>query len=463
MSKTSGKTEPGAGGASGSRTIRVEALARVEGEGGLHLAMRDGEVEEVRLNIFEPPRFYEAFLRGRDFREVPDIVARICGICPVAYQMSACHALERAMGLFDEIDPDIRKLRNLFYCGEWVESHVLHMFLLHLPDFLGYESAISMAADHREVVQRSLRIKKAGNAILAVQGGRSVHPVGACVGGFYRPPNEAEVAELRPELEHCRDDMCELVLTLANLVEFPELDRDYEFVSLVAEDEYPMNLGRIKSNKGLDVDQREFGEAIEEQQVAHSNALHAVVRGRGSYLVGPLARLNLNAEKLHPKAAELLPKVCDKVGRSLPWRSNSLSLLARGLEVVHALALAVDLLARYRPPARSFVPIAPCAGVGRHGTEAPRGLCWHEYRTEDDGTIAAARIVPPTSQNQGSIEEDLREVAPQVADLSDEEATLRCEAVIRHYDPCISCSVHFLKLTREARHPDQGDHDPCQR
>ncbi len=455
MSTTSGKADPGAGDEKAGRTIHVAALARVEGEGGLHLTMRDGQVEEVQLNIFEPPRFYEAFLRGRDFREVPDIVARICGICPVAYQMSACHALERAMGGFDEIDPPIRALRNLFYCGEWIESHVLHMFMLHLPDFLGYESAISMAADHRELVQRSLRIKKAGNAVIEMLGARSVHPVGACVGGFHRSPDETEAAELLPELAHCRDDMCDLVLELARTVEFPELDRDYEFVSLAAEDEYPMNLGRIKSNKGLDADQAEFGTRIEERQIAHSNALHAVIRGRGSYLVGPLARLNLNAERLHPRAAELLPQVCNVARRPLPWRSNSLSLLARGLEVVHALALAADLLEEYRAPARSRIPITPCQGTGGHGTEAPRGLCWHEYRTEADGTIAAARIVPPTSQNQGSIEEDLRAIAPRIMELSDEEATLRCEQVIRHYDPCISCSVHSLRLTRETRRSNQ--------
>jgi sulfhydrogenase subunit alpha len=439
-----------------SRTIRVEALARVEGEGAFQVVVRDGRVQDVRLSIFEPPRYFEAFLRGRHYREVPDIVARICGICPVAYQMSACHALEQALGVFDDIDPEIRALRNLFYCGEWIESHVLHMFLLHLPDFLGYESAISMAADHRELVQRSLRIKKTGNAILEMLGGRSVHPVGACVGGFHRAPRHAQVAELLPQLKSCRDDMCDLVLTLAQLVEFPELDRDYEFVSLAAEDEYPMNLGRIKSNKGLDVDQMEFDEVIEERQVSHSNALHAVIRQRGAYLVGPLARLNLNADKLHPRAGELLPQVCDAVGKRLPWRSNSLSLLARGLEVVHALARAVDLLDAYRPPARSCIPIAAREGEGRHGTEAPRGLCWHAYRTDPDGTIAEARIVPPTSQNQTSIEEDLREVAAEIVELDDETATLRCEQVIRHYDPCISCSVHFLKLKRETGEVDHA-------
>lgn len=438
-----------------ARTIRIEALARVEGEGGLSLQMRDGQVEDLQFHIFEPPRFFEAFLRGRDFQEVPDLTARICGICPVAYQMSSCHALERALGVFDQVDPAIRALRNLFYCGEWIESHVLHMFMLHLPDFLGYESGLSMAVDHRDLVRRSLRIKRIGNAIVAMQGGRSVHPVAACVGGFYAPPDPLRVAELLPEVKFCVDEMCELTLWLAENVAFPELERDYEFVALCPDDEYPMNLGRIKSNKGLDVDQEEFLEAIEEHQVPHSTALHSRLKGRGAYFVGPLARLNLNAEKLHPRAAELVPKVTIAVGRRLPWTNSYLGLLARALEVVHALARAADLLERYRPPVRARIPITPRAGRGGHGTEAPRGLCWHQYRTESDGTIADARIVPPTSQNQAMIEDDLRLLAAQIVDLPDDQAAHRCEHLVRNYDPCISCSTHFVKLVRPPRSRDK--------
>jgi sulfhydrogenase subunit alpha len=336
----------------------------------------------------------------------------------------------------------------VLYCGEWIESHVLHMFLLHLPDFLGYESAISMAEDHAALVKRSLRIKKAGNDLVAMLGGRSVHPVGVCVGGFYKSPDAATAAKLVPELNACLDEMCELTLFLAEQVKYPVLERDYEFVALCPGDEYPMNLGRIKSNKGLNIDQEEFGRVAEERQVKHSTALHALLKDRGPYLVGPLARLNLNAQKLHPRAAELLPKVCAAVGKTLPWRNNYFSLLARSLETVHALALAADLLAGYVPPFRCRVPIVPRAGIGGHGTEAPRGICWHEYRTEADGTIASARIIPPTSQNQATIEADLRELATEIVELSDEQATLRCEHLIRNYDPCISCSVHFLKVTR---------------
>ena len=439
-----------------SRTIRVGALARVEGEGALHLSMRDGRVDQVRLEIYEPPRFFEAFLRGRDYQEVPDITARICGICPVAYQMGACHALEKALGVFDAVDPEIRVLRNLLYCGEWIESHVLHMFMLHLPDFLGYESAISMTEKHGDVVRKALRVKKAGNAIVALLGGRSVHPVGVCVGGFYRGPDPQPVTDLLIEVRACLEVMCELTQWLCETVRFPRFDRDYEFVSVCSEDEYPMNLGRIRSSKGLDLDQEEFDQVIEERQVEHSTALHATLKERGAYLVGPLARLNLNAERLHRRAAEMLPGMCRVTGSDLPWGNSYLSLLARALEVVHALALAGDILENYQVPERSRISISPRAGSGAHGTEAPRGLCWHRYRMLEDGSIAEARIIPPTSQNQITIEQDLREVASTVTDLEDEQAALRCEHVIRNYDPCISCSVHFLKFSRSWVGDDGG-------
>ena len=438
-------------GAGKTRTLKVAALARVEGEGGLHLEMVDGQCRAARVDIYEPPRFYEAFLRGRDFREVPDITARICGICPVAYQASSCHALEKAMGIFNQVDPPLRALRNLIYCGEWIESHVLHMFLLHLPDFLGQESALALVATHGPAVKTALRLKKLGNAIVALLGGRAVHPVGMCVGGFHAVPEKAACQALAEQVKPAIDDMAELTLFLAEKLSYPRLERDYEFLALCPPNEYPMNLGRIRSNKGLDLDQEEFLQAIEEQHVAHSTALHAEVKGRAHYLVGPLARLNLNSDKLHPRALELVPKVCRLIDTPLPWRNNFLSLLARGLETVHALALSYDLLREYRPPSRNAVPFTPRAGVGGHGTEAPRGICWHQYRTETDGTIASARIVPPTSQNLAVIEEDLIEYAPSLNDLSDEVAGLRCEHLIRNYDPCISCSVHFLKLTRTFR------------
>lgn len=415
--------------------------------------MTDGQVSDVKLRIYEPPRFFEALLRGRDFREVPDITARICGICPVAYQMGSCHALEKALGVFDQIDPAIRRMRTLLYCGEWIESHVLHIFMLHLPDFLGYESAITMARDHGPVVRRALQIKKLGNEIVTALAGRSVHPVGVCVGGFYRALEPATAALLHAQTRQCLQEMRDLTMTLLAKLSFPTLERDYEFLSLVNPTEYPMNLGRICSTKGLDIDQSDFLSHVDERQVEHSTALHAVISARGSYMVGPLARLNQNAPRLHPQAREILDQMIRDLKRPLPWRNNYLSILARAIETIHALATAEDILDSYAIPERVRIPLTPRAGVGGHGTEAPRGLCWHRYRVEADGTIDQVTIIPPTSQNQAVIEQDLRELAPQLADLSDEEAALRCEHLIRNYDPCISCSVHAVRLHRRETTP----------
>jgi len=431
------------------RRIHVDALARLEGEGGLFLTLRDGRVEEARLEIFEPPRLFESFLQGRDFREVPDIAARICGICPVAHQMSACHALERALGVAERIEPGLRRLRDLLYCGQWIESHVLHMFLLHLPDYLGYESAITMAKDHKSVVEQALKLKKAGNQIVETIGGRSVHPVGVCVGGFYAVPAQGHLSELLPALKVGLENMCELTMFLAEKVEYPDFEQDYEFVALRPDNEYPMNRGPIASSKGFRVEPEEFPDVMAETQLPHSTALRAGIRGRGAYHVGPLARLNLNSDRLHRRAAELLPNVARAIGRELPWQNSFLSLPARALETVHALALAVDLVEHYDPPACSRVLVEPCAGSGAAATEAPRGLLWHQYETDPQGLIRSARIIPPTSQNQAQIENDLRCLAGQLSHLDDAALGLRCEQLIRNYDPCISCSVHCLRLLRK--------------
>jgi len=425
-----------------TRTIKVGYLARVEGEGGLTVTVRRGRVEQVRLEIFEPPRFFEAFLRGRGFAEAPDITALICGICPIAYQMSAVHAMEDALGV--RVDGQLRALRRLLYCGEWIESHTLHVYMLHAPDFLGYDDAIAMARDHRETVQRGLRLKKAGNAIVALLGGREIHPVNVRVGGFYRVPSRAELASLVDELAWARDAALETVRWVASF-EFPDFEPDYEFVALRHPDEYPMNEGRIASTGGLDVTPHEYDAHFVEEHVAHSNALQSRLLARGAYLCGPLARYALNAERLSPLAREAaraanLGPVCRN-----PFRS----IVVRALEILHACDEALRLIAAYEPPARPFVDIAPHAATGYAATEAPRGLLYHRYRLATDGTIEDAKIVPPTSQNQKSMEEDLARFVGSRLALPRDELTLRCEQAVRNYDPCISCATHFLRLRIE--------------
>jgi coenzyme F420-reducing hydrogenase alpha subunit len=429
-----------------NRTFEVKALSRVEGEGALYVKLNGNEVEHVELNIYEPPRFFEGFLRGRAIHEVPDITARICGICPVAYQMSSCHALENALGIITT--PEIRTLRRLLYCAEWIESHALHIFLLHAPDFLGYESGISMAADHREIVEKGLRMKKIGNDLLGILGGRAIHPINVTVGGFYRAPSRDALARLMPDLEWGLQAAID-TLELVSKFEFPDLELDYECVSVKHPAEYPMNEGRIVSTSGLDISMEEYEQHFEERHMPQSTALHSVMLPEAkSYLVGPLARINLCFDQLTPTAK----RAAESCGIAWPSRNNFQSIAARAVELIDAYEEAVHIVKNYNTePAESRVLFNPKPGVGCHATEAPRGLIYHRYRIGDDGLIAEAKIVPPTSQNQGQIENDLRAYVPRVAAFDDAVATRKCEHMIRNYDPCISCSTHFLDLRIERR------------
>jgi len=421
------------------RTIKVPYLARVEGEGGLFVKLKGDQVTDVKLKIFEPPRLFEAFLRGRHLTEIPDIVARICGICPVAYQMSAVHAIERAMGV--TVDPAIRLLRRLFYCGEWIESHALHVFMLHAPDFLGYPDAIQMARDHRALVEQGLRLKKAGNRIVTLLGGREIHPVSVAVGGFYRVPTENELAALGDDLKRALDESVAAVRLVAAF-EFPDFEQDYEFVALSHPLEYPFNEGRLVSNKGLDIDVADYENHFAERQVAHSNALHSLLHGSGSYLVGPLARFNLNFSRL-PDVAQQVAREC---GLAVPCRNPFRSIVVRAVEMVFAFWEALRVLREYRQPASSRAEVPDRAGAGCAATEAPRGTLYHRYEIDDGGLVRLAKIVPPTSQNQKRIEDDLWRFVSQLASRPNEEVTWKCEQAVRNYDPCISCATHFLQL-----------------
>ncbi len=422
-----------------TRTLRTDYLARVEGEGAMLVKLRDGRVDDVKLRIYEPPRFFEAFLRGRAFTEAPDITARICGICPVAYQTSSVLAMEAACGV--EVGGQLRALRRLLYAGEWIESHALHVFMLHAPDFLGYDSAIELAGQHRELVERALHMKKTGNEVMRVVGGREVHPINMKVGGFYRVPTKRELQTLVEDLERAREFALETVRFTAGL-DFPDFEQDYELVSLAEPGLYPIDLGRIVSNRGLDIAVSEYEEHFVEEHVEWSTALHSRIVERGNYLVGPLARFALNADLLSPVAQESAHDAGLQPGERNPFRS----IVVRSVELVYAADEALRLIAEYEEPDAPAVEVVPRAGVGHGCTEAPRGICWHRYEIDDEGTILDAKIVPPTSQNQKTIEADLRGVVERYADLPDAELAHRCEQAIRNYDPCISCSTHFLKL-----------------
>ncbi len=421
-----------------SKTLKVEYLARVEGEGGLYIKVKDGRVAEVKLKIFEPPRFFEALLRGRNFAETPDITARICGICPVAYQMCAVHAMESAFGV--RVGGQLRALRRLIYLGEWIESHALHVYLLHAPDFLGYEDAVRMAGDHPDVAERGLQLKKIGNEVVAAVGGREIHPINVRVGGFYRLPEKRELTPLVGRLEWAREAAVETVRWVAALP-FPAFERDYTFVALRHPEEYPVNEGRVVSNKGLDIPGEEYDAHFEEEHVEHSNALHSVMKEGGEYCVGPLARYNLNFGLLSPPAQE----AARTAGLDPVCRNPFKSIIVRSVEMVHACDEAIGIINDYEPPEEPFVEVRPRPATGYACTEAPRGILYHRYGVDGNGTVKDAKIVPPTAQNQKAIESDLREFVSRFLDLPEDKLQWQCEQAVRNYDPCISCATHLIK------------------
>ncbi|MBT8250536.1 MAG: nickel-dependent hydrogenase large subunit [Acidimicrobiia bacterium] len=422
------------------RTINVDYLARVEGEGAMYLEIEGDQVKDLQFSIFEPPRFFEAFMRGRHFTEAPDLTARICGICPIAYQMSSVAAMENAVGA--TVDGQLQELRRLIYCGEWIESHVLHVYMLHSPDFLGYQSAIHMAADYPEIVERGLRMKKIGNGIVTLLGGREIHPINVKVGGFYRTPTNAEVDAMIPDLEWAYEAAIETARWVGRF-DFPEFDRPYEFVSTAHPTDYPFMGDRVVSDRGIDIPVHEWNDVFEELHVERSNALHARIKARGAYHVGPMARYSLNFDKL----PDDLQALGAELGIANECRNPYKSIIVRSIEVALAYLLALEIIDRYEPPTSPAVPIEAMAAEGHGVSEAPRGLLYHRYVVDAEGMITDAQITPPTSQNQLSIEEDLMAYVPGRTHLDDETLQWQLEQAIRAYDPCISCATHFLDLT----------------
>ncbi len=422
-----------------TRTFSVGTLTRVEGEGALHVALKDGALERVELNIYEPPRFFEAFLRGRAYTEPPDLTARICGICPVAYQVSACNAIENACGV--EVNPELVALRRLLYCGEWIHSHMLHIYLLHAPDFLGYPDAIALARDEREIVERGLRLKKAGNQLMDFIGGRAIHPINVRLGGFYSVPTRLEFRPIAEQLRRALDDALATVEWVSGF-DFPDLELDHEFLALTASGQYPIENGTIARSAGPSFSVADFTDHVAESQVPYSTALHATLDG-GRYLTGPLARYSLNSSALSPIAAQ----AAAAAGLSAEGRNPFRSIIVRAVEVVYAIEEALRIIDGYERPSRPFVGVPARAGIGHGVSEAPRGLLYHRYQIDTDGLVSAATIIPPTSQNQAAIEADLARLVSDNLSLEDAALTTLCEQLIRSYDPCISCSAHFLTLT----------------
>ncbi len=424
------------------KRITVDALARVEGEGALDIEIEGNEIKKLRFLIVEPPRFFEGFLVGRRFEEVPDIVARICGICPVPYELAAIMCIEEAFGI--KPSEQTKDLRELLLLSEWLQSHTLHIYLLALPDYLGFADAISMASKYPEEVKRGLKLKRLGNDLTETVGGREVHPVNARVGGFWGIPSKKKLFELKARLEEAKADAWE-TFKLVKSVPMPDFVRKCEHLTIREEDSYAINAdgsGTLVSTEGMKAPLRQYREVIKEKQVPPSNTLSSYIEGRDTMLVGPLARVNLNADRLTPEAK----KMHAESGLKLPDFNVFKSMMARAIESMHAIERMIELIERI--PFREDRPIeaAPKSGMGWAVSEAPRGSLFHHYQFDEKGMVLKADIVAPTARNQANIEKDLWAFVPGYLELPEDRLTLECEKLVRAYDPCLSCSCHFLKV-----------------
>ncbi len=432
--------------------INVEYLTRVEGHGNIVVNVREGRLEECRLDIVESPRFFEGILRGRSIFEAQHIASRICGICACSHSLASIQAAEDALGITPS--EQTVKLRKLLLHMELLDSHILHIYLLAAPDLLGVRSFLPLLDTHNKVVRRALRMKKTCNGICEALVGRHVHPISATVGGFTKLPGERDLDIMLNMLKGMRPDM-DATVELISSLRFPEFERDTEYVALVSDDgEYPLLAGDLGSTDGVRMHKKEYKRLANEFVTPHSSAKHTKL-SRESFAVGSLARFNLNYDKLHPVAKD----VALLLGMKPKCINPYLNTAAQLIESVHCLEDAGAIVEELKKNGinhdeallvalneRSRIPVKAGNGVG--AVEAPRGVLFHSYEVDEKGTIVNADCIIPTNQNLNNIERDMEKLVPEVLarDKSDEEIALALEMLVRAYDPCISCSTHFLNI-----------------
>jgi len=414
-------------------------IARVEGQGGINVEVTSVGEARAQFKVFEPIRFFEAFLVGRKYNEVHELTSRICGICPIAHQMTALRAVENALRV--EVSAQTRALRRLLSLSAWIQSHTLSLYFLTAPDYLGFGSTYEIAKENIDAVKQALRLKKLGNDLGELIGGRAVHPISAVVGGFTKEPTKEDLAKIRLRLKKEKEDIWNAV-DLFSSFNYPEIDRQTELVAISNDKEYAVNEGRLMSSHGLNSPEVEYRIHIEEKGVNYSNTKKSFINGK-DFLSGPIARVNRNYQKLTPDAK----KAAEQLGLSLPCFDPFMNIKARVVEVVYALDEAIRIIDTLRldfseQPIKAEVG-TPCEGAAL--TEAPRGLLYHWYKLDSSGIVQKADIVTPTAHNSASIEASLCALAPKLLKQG-QDLTLGCEKLVRAYDPCISCSVHVKRI-----------------
>ncbi|MEK6643122.1 MAG: Ni/Fe hydrogenase subunit alpha [Planctomycetota bacterium] len=429
-----------------SLTIDIKEITRVEGHGNISVRLDDGEITRLELQIVESPRFFEAFLRGRRYDEAPHITCRICGICSVGHTTASLKAVEAACGI--EPSEQTKLLRKLILHGEQLQSHILHLYFLAVPDYLGVGSVIPLAKSHPDVVKRALRMKRLANDVCTVVGGRHIHPISLHVGGITHVPLPEQLRAIKLRLEGSRDDLMRTVEVFQGL-NLPSLHRDTEYLSLKVVDngEYAFYDGDIVSTKNSrPTAVADYRSRVIETIAPHSAAKHCHTPLSPTYAVGALARFNNNHEQLHPSAKAValslnLTAPCDN-----PFHNNTAQLV----ETVHCTETAIELIDELLASGLALEPVIPPSRFGRGvgAAEVPRGILFHEYGLDAQGRIEDANLIIPTGQNLANIEEDMRVLVAQMlnAGATKEEITLKLEMLVRAYDPCISCATHFLDV-----------------
>ncbi|HEC72433.1 MAG TPA: Ni/Fe hydrogenase subunit alpha [Thermoplasmatales archaeon] len=421
-------------------SIYVDSITRVEGHGSIEIDLKN---KNVKLEITEGARFFEGILKGRKYDEVQSIVTRICAICSSSHALTSVKTLENALDV--EITEQTDLLRKLLLYGEIIQSHALHLYFLSLPDFLGYEHAIAMAKDHLREVKEALRIKRLGNMIREIVGGRTVHQITTVVGGFTKIPSEREQEKILKELRE-NVKIAENTVEIFENVDYPDLEEKTEYISLKSE-EYPLYYSeKIHSSQGWEIDLSKYKDYILEELRPYSNAKFGVRDGRG-YMVGALARLNLNRQQLNEKAKETLENSRINFPNHNPYVNN----YAQAIEILHLMEECINILENNKFKPEKPVEIRPKAGEGIAAHEVPRGTLYHHYRLNRKGIIEYANVITPTAQNLFNMENNLRKIAHKYLDKGCSKETRNkmvfdMEKCIRAYDPCISCSAHFLKV-----------------
>ncbi|MEW6418007.1 MAG: Ni/Fe hydrogenase subunit alpha [Nitrospirota bacterium] len=426
--------------------INIDYIARVEGEGSVKLEIKGGKLKELKLNIWEPPRFFEGFLVGRKYDEVPDIVSRICGICPVSHMTTSIYAIEKAIGFTPSTE--IKKIRKIMSLSQIAASHLVHLYMLALPDY--YKVELSSGRSNPlpppfskggkggllNEINRLIRLKEAVNNITALFGGRSLHPVAMVVGGFTKVPSRDEIGRMIKQLEDIKKDALETVKIISGL-SCPDFNNNMEYVAIISDEGYAINEGTIASISGLKVEVGDYHYYFEENEVLYSNAKRTVLKGKDPIMVGALSRLNIKFDMLHAEAK----KAAEKIGFKILVKNPYLNNVAQAIEIVHSIWECIELLDSLSIK-DFFIKVNVREGSGSAATEAPRGMLYHQYELNGRGVIERANIVTPTAYNFLSLEKSLKKLVNENIDKPVEEISLLCEMLVRAYDPCFSCSVH---------------------